>query len=659
MEFSRKNKDMVLGLIQQSCGKIKVFGLNMEYLNFEFCLPVIKEKVLDFNCSFLNTYEFLILTNDSVSQFRRYDRSVQCLKHFVYNKDKRILMSRFVSNKDLIWLFYIDGSIEVFDNKFKKLFVLSGVVKPYFIQSTKNGIIVANQDFEFCHFETESNSKSLPKSYSKKQIEIKESGKEIFASTRLISFSWNEKSKEIVIRTISGLIGKLFRKPNQNIWKAVTISESLHLNEILDIDQCSSKPWIVTIGNDRRLTIWNYLHNRVEMNWGFSEDLLSVAIHPQGFYVCLGMSDKAIVYTVLGNSPMNYQRRVLKEVYLKNVYKVQFSKGGNYLAICSENPNAVNIYRFYTMNCPTFLALKGHTSRVQDLHFSQFNGYIYTCGHDGLLYKWNLKDGSRQEMFSRGPPFNAICLINDKKSKVTVMAASNEARGLIICKGEGKSTNSSEWIISSLLLAKESEKLIVGLKHQKEKICGNVRIYDSVRDLDKYQSFSAHNFRGVKKLIFTEDQSKVISLGYDNTICLISIKSGSNKFQFSDKIMVTKRYIEDLRSEVAYLNSSLNDNQGQNNNLITLSHLDDTIKGLKEQISEKQKIDLEEIKRKNEERDVNYKGHQKKIKTLSESNENNMNQLSSYHVKKISNENKMLGNCGYIFIIRLFINISF
>lgn len=642
MEFSRKNKEMVLGLLKFNKIETWVFGLNLDYLNFEFCLQVNQEKVLDFSLAILNTYEFLVLTNDSVGHYRRYDKEIHVIGTEHYTKDRRVLLSKFIGIKDHVWLFYSDSTLEILDAKLKKLWTVKTIQRVSRLVRSKSGFMIANKAFEFQRFELDYQSKS-ERPFKVQSLRIDESCREILDKEQLNCFDFSDKQSRLYLRCFSGMIGRLDVDSEGFVSKLEVDWEKHHSETILDLDVCSWKPWIISVGQDKSLSIWNYMMQQVEMTWTFGEELLSVAIHPQGFFFCVGMSDKAIVYTLLANSVGEFQKKVLKEIFLKNVYKVKFSKGGNFLVICSENPNAVNVFHFQRMHCPSFLALKGHTSQIQDIQFSRFNGFLYTCSKDGMLYKWSLKDGSRQEMFSRGPPLYGICVLNDQEDQRKVVAVSDETGGLIVMKNDKKTYSKSAWSMTCLLFGRKSDRMFVGLTHTQGRRAGCVRMYVGPEELDKFQDFPVHDAQGVKKLLFMDNESKLASLGFDNTVSVIKIQGHSEGDKLSNKILVTKRYIENLRSEVAYLTTSLDDDKGLNSNIITLNHLDHTIKELKENIEEQKKADGQEVKRKEEAKKDLEQKNREHFDTQKKKKESDISELENFHSRNVTKQNSELG----------------
>jgi len=83
------------------------------------------------------------------------------------------------------------------------------------------------------------------------------------------------------------------------------------------------KPLIVTSGEDGTVRIWNYLEKTQELCVNLGEHISSVAIHPSGFHVLVGGSDKLRVYNLLLDD-----LRLVKELQIKGCTECRFSHGG-------------------------------------------------------------------------------------------------------------------------------------------------------------------------------------------------------------------------------------------------------------------------------------------------------------------------------------------
>ena len=616
-----------------------IFGFNVEHMSFDFCFPLLDRRLNGISLSKMNVYEFLGWNNDQLGYFRRYDRSVQCLHEHTIQKEKRLLQARLIGNEDRAWLFFADGDVLMMDNKFNPIQRFESILRASWIMETSIGLIIASKEMQIEEFRCDGSKKK----YYRRSLSLTGDEASRIGELQFKTMVWNNRTKRIAARTNSGLIALFDKEKDKSSFSAKVIWEDLHDGKIIDFDKVSGKPWVVTIGDDQRLCIWNYEKARVEMKWQLGETPLSVAGHPSGFYLSVGLSDRATIISLFGNSPGQYTKRDLKEVFLKNVYKMRFSEGGSYLALCSENPNAVNVFHFKSMHCPAFLALKGHNGRVRDLHFSKFNGFLFTCGHDGLLIQWNLKDGSRKELFSRGMALNAFIPIKGRSTNFDIVAATRDARSLVVCRGEERLSTPSDWIYSSLAHFSGDKTIVSAARHEKGLESAVLRVHHLGGEMDKFTEIPLHNFTGVKKMLFADQGDKLLILFEDNSLAVMEIHGKLSGLGFHDKILVTRPFIEDLRSRAAFLQSSLNDNQGESNNLITLGHLDDKIKELNEEILDMKLEFAQEVKYAEENRKNVREKYKEQIREMNEHHDNMIGQLSTFHVKEISKENALLG----------------
>jgi WD40 repeat protein len=76
------------------------------------------------------------------------------------------------------------------------------------------------------------------------------------------------------------------------------------------------------------------------------------------------------------------------EFDIRSCKECQFSNGGQFFA--AANGTVVHIYSTYTFD--TLGALRGHSGKVKSLAWSSDDTRLVTCGLDGAVYEWNLKD---------------------------------------------------------------------------------------------------------------------------------------------------------------------------------------------------------------------------------------------------------------------------
>lgn len=85
---------------------------------------------------------------------------------------------------------------------------------------------------------------------------------------------------------------------------------------VLDMDDACRKAYLATLGRDHTVRIWNYVTNTLELFTAFSEQVMSLSIHPSGLYLLVGFADKARVYSITVDD-----LRIAKEINLRSCRK--------------------------------------------------------------------------------------------------------------------------------------------------------------------------------------------------------------------------------------------------------------------------------------------------------------------------------------------------
>ena len=70
---------------------------------------------------------------------------------------------------------------------------------------------------------------------------------------------------------------------------------------------------------------------------------------------------------------------------------MRFSNGGQYFA--AANSNVVHLFNSYTFD--SLGSLRGHSGKVKSICWSPDDSRIITCGLDGAIYEWTIKDLKR------------------------------------------------------------------------------------------------------------------------------------------------------------------------------------------------------------------------------------------------------------------------
>ncbi len=103
---------------------------------------------------------------------------------------------------------------------------------------------------------------------------------------------------------------------------------------------CVRKPIVATTGLDRSVRVWNYADNTLENCMFFSEEALSISLHPSGLHAVVGFADKLRLLNILMDSI-----RVVKDFPVRGCVECRFSSGGHLFAAAQSN--VVSLFSTY------------------------------------------------------------------------------------------------------------------------------------------------------------------------------------------------------------------------------------------------------------------------------------------------------------------------
>lgn len=179
--------------------------------------------------------------------------------------------------------------------------------------------------------------------------------------------------------------------------KFVSLYKGFHFGAIDFIEVCAQRPLVATCSNeDSYVRIWNYMDFRNEFSFRAKLDmpdsdstraLLSMAFHPNGYYVALGTTSAVKIIYIMENRQKDY-----RDLSIKGVTLLKFSRGGQYLAAAFKNKANNNHYKINVFDAYTLEMIgsyNSHNVRCTELIWSFNDYYLYSSGDDGCIRAWS------------------------------------------------------------------------------------------------------------------------------------------------------------------------------------------------------------------------------------------------------------------------------
>jgi WD40 repeat protein len=343
-----------------------------------------------------------------------------------------------------------------------------------------------------------------------------------------------------------------------------------HCDTVTGVDVCLRKPLVATSSMDRSVRLWNFSDKCCEVERTFLDEVLSIAIHPSGFHVLLGFSDKLRMYNVCASD-----LRQFKEFAVKGCKLVKFSNGGHLFA--AVNLSNILVYNTYTgIKSGVLIA---HTGLVTGLSWSCDDLKIVSAGHDGAVYEWHSGAAAdrapgehgfarKQEHVTRNLHYS--CAVFNASGNSCV-AASDDGKVREIVDG----TTSREIELphgvkpTSLLLLSGDRVLLVGTSSG-QLLCFNWSVDAPISS--EHQTYSLG--QGALSSMVSDCHGKMIFAALDNGVTFTlelhsqgqSLASGTEGIEageYFDLILVTKIELDDKTTAVLDLEHRLGEIQIQ------------------------------------------------------------------------------------------------
>lgn len=240
------------------------------------------------------------------------------------------------------------------------------------------------------------------------------------------------------------------------------ICKGFHSGEISSIDIAIQRPLLITCSKqDSTIRLWNYKTFTCEMarEYYVVEDmsmreaarpLISVAIHPGGYYMAASFIDKIRFHHILHDEFQYYAN-----IDVKNCKIMKFSSGGHFFA-CVEGRNIL-VYNAYTLKKMKTIEMvrAPEKTEITQLVFNNKDVAIGVCGNNGYVGRWRIPSFEviKEEAGRKNMSYNSLDFIYDEnQSDPNILALAGHLKDLEAPKDNNKLK------VLSLSYAKDTNK---------------------------------------------------------------------------------------------------------------------------------------------------------------------------------------------------------
>ena len=264
------------------------------------------------------------------------------------------------------------------------------------IKSYDDGIIIGSNKGNILFIEKMSNGEYLPIRFSLKNKESPITGicmENLNELLLVVGF----KSNEIGFLSMKEVLSNI-KNPDYNL-ELNLVCDGFHRGGISCMDVSLQRPIIITCSKeDKTIRVWNYLTGHCENCKIILEEkedskekemnFLSLAIHPNGYYVAISDSEMIRFFHLCYKELRFFSNdQVGNEQSKPNCTILKFSNGGHLLAAVSER----KIYVINSFSRETLRIFNTpHKGNIVSIFFHDEDSFVYSCGTDGIIVQYNL-----------------------------------------------------------------------------------------------------------------------------------------------------------------------------------------------------------------------------------------------------------------------------
>ena len=205
--------------------------------------------------------------------------------------------------------------------------------------------------------------------------------------------------------------------------------------------------------------------------------------------------------------------RAYDEFNIKLCRELRFSTGGQYFAAVSNN--VIQLYNTYT--CEPVGNLHGHGLRVRSLQWSADDLFLHSCGLDGAVYTWSVKELKRiRETMQKGCQYSCVTAVGDEKDG-RIFAVGDDCKikeyvdPLTISKEMDAGVE-----ITHVVLSSNQRHLFAAT------VNGQVRMY-KYPFTGEFQELQAH-MKPISRMCISNDDTYIFTVSEDGTLAVHTIR---------------------------------------------------------------------------------------------------------------------------------------
>ncbi|KAL1462695.1 hypothetical protein WDU94_014509 [Cyamophila willieti] len=345
----------------------------------------------------------------------------------------------------------------------------------------------------------------------------------------------------------------------------VPLSHKFHFGEVKNLSTCVWKPWLMTSGfSDGHVCLFNYEKNKLIFSQYFNNDIHSLAMHPTGLFCVIAFTDVCqLAYIMMDKLVLGKSLSGKKEGEgyspVRSCNLMEFSSYGTILALA----DGVQIKLYDYIQFFLLITLVGHRMEISSFKWISSDDILLSCGLDGAVYTWNVKDGNRLvDVVTKHCKHHDIDSISDGKLIYTV---GNDGH-LKEIKHEAvlqdlEVTNTS---LSQIVMARNGQLTIIS----DEKGLVMVVNYPVVQKVD-YKKHCVH-ISSVTHMKLNYEHTYLITCDKEGTVCLwkilstdgIEITTPANHFRCTD-ILISEEELSEKQDMIKSLQKRIQESSAE------------------------------------------------------------------------------------------------